>query len=126
MNQVLKVIKIKEPKKVLFSGCGGCNGGISHVQNRFTMDNYSVRSVRLYPYLQHHYSESFIDNICMIKIDTEGHDVVILSDLDEKLRPPVIWVEWFRRYKFLIYDDENQKFELEVHYNQKGVLFQLP
>ena len=50
----------------------------------------------------------------MIKIDTEGHDVVILHDLDPKLRPPIMWVEWFREYKFFIYDKVNKKYSIEV------------
>ena len=44
----------------------------------------------------------------MIKVDTEGHDVVILDDLDSKLRPPIMWVEWFREYKYIIYNIENK------------------
>ena len=38
----------------------------------------------------------------MIKIDTEGHDVVILEDLKHfNFRPPIIWTEWFEMYKFV-------------------------
>ena len=50
----------------------------------------------------------------MIKIDTEGHDVVILDDLDPRLRPPVIWVEWFREYKYFKYDRVNKIYSIEV------------
>ena len=60
----------------------------------------SVPAVRLYPFLWSRYSDKFLDNICVIKIDTEGHDVVILADLPAQLRPPVIWVEWFREFQF--------------------------
>ena len=32
----------------------------------------------------------------------QGHDVVILEDfLGSVWRPPVMWVEWFRDYKFV-------------------------
>ena len=32
----------------------------------------------------------------------QGHDVVILEDLKGTAwRPPVMWVEWFREYKFI-------------------------
>ena len=38
----------------------------------------------------------------MVKIDTEGHDVVILEDLKHfNFRPPIIWTEWFELYKFV-------------------------
>ena len=36
----------------------------------------------------------------MIKMDTEGHDAVILSDMDPRLRPRVLWDECFLRYEF--------------------------
>ena len=35
-----------------------------------------IQAVRLLPYLQQHYSQAFIDQICLVKIDTEvsaGH-----------------------------------------------------
>ena len=42
----------------------------------------------------------------MVKVDTEGHDSVILSDLEKsEFRPRVLWVEWALRYEF--YDFEN-------------------
>ena len=31
-------------------------------------------------------------------MDTEGHDHVILGDMDPRLRPKVIWTEWFAGY----------------------------
>ena len=58
-------------------------------------------AVRLYPFLQSQYSQQTIENICVIKIDTEAHDVVILADLPAAFRPPVIWLEWFREYQFV-------------------------
>ena len=60
----------------------------------------SVPAVRLYPFLQSQYSDQTLANICVLKIDTEGHDVVILADLPAQFRPPVIWVEWFKEYQF--------------------------
>ena len=92
--------KLKEHFVVL-PDCNGCNGGIT----TNTSSGYQVTSVRLYPFLLSHYSKEFINNICLIKIDAETHDSVILFDLDPKFRPPVIWVEWHRSYKF--YDYEN-------------------
>ena len=41
----------------------------------------------------------------MVKIDAEGHDAVILSDLDPRFRPKVGWVEWYLPYEY--YDFEN-------------------
>ena len=61
----------------------------------------------------------FVDNICMVKTDVEGHDLVILRfnfffskkimkmypvlhfyhwyrDLEPWFRPKVLWVEWWR------------------------------
>ena len=82
------------------TGCNGCNGGISEGSNRSS--HYSVRSVRLVPFLIQNYPQHFLDNIKMVKIDTEGHDVVILEDLKHfNFRPPIIWTEWFELYKFV-------------------------
>ena len=108
---ILKICK----RKSFITDCDGCNGAIADLGDRNKVTNYSISSVRLYPYLESHYSESFIDNICMIKTDTEGHDAVILSDLDERLRPPIIWTEWYRHYKFITYDIENETFLMEVY-----------
>ena len=46
-------------------------------------------------------------------MDTEGHDAVILSDMDPRFRPRVLWVEWFLRFKFydwdnLVLEDEDE------------------
>ena len=80
-------------------GCNSCNGGITEGSNSSLF--YSVRSVRLVPFLIQNYPQHFLDNIGMIKIDTEGHDVVILEDLKHfNFRPPIIWTEWFEMYKF--------------------------
>ena len=54
------------------SGCNGCNGGISSLDPAAA----EIQAVRLLPYLQQHYSQAFIDQICLVKIDTEvsaGH-----------------------------------------------------
>ena len=75
-------------------GSDGANGGIKPT------GSLSVPAVRLYPFLQSQYSDQTLTNICVIKIDTEGHDVVILSDLPAQFRPPVVWVEWFREFQF--------------------------
>ena len=58
----------------------------------------------------------------MIKIDTEGYDVVILEDLDPKLRPSVMWIEWFTIYQFYKYDRKTQNYIYEV-FNFKVVYF---
>ena len=76
------------------TGSNGANGGIK------ATGSLSVPSVRLYPFLQSQYSDQTLDKICVLKIDTEGHDVVILADLPAHFRPPVIWLEWFREYQF--------------------------
>ena len=69
-----------------------------------------MEAVRLSPFLHSQYSEEFLDNVCLLKIDTEGHDVVILDDLSEDFRPPVIWIEWLREYQFF----DREKLILEV------------
>merc|ERR1711953_504474 len=79
---------------VYHSGSNGANGGIAQSTTR---GDLMVESVRPSPFLHSQYSEEFLDNVCLLKIDTEGHDVVILDDLS----PPVIWTEWFRDYQFL-------------------------
>ena len=89
-------------------GCKGCRGGITSNSS----SSYGIHSVRLYPFLIDFYGKEFVDNICMIKIDTEGHDAVILSDLDPRFRPRVLWVEWYSGFQFydyenLIMEDEN-------------------
>ena len=56
------------------SGCQGCNGGIpsdDDHNNDKVIGGFSVPAVRLLPYLEEHYTKLFIDNICIVKIDTE-------------------------------------------------------
>ena len=77
-----------------FLGSNGANGGIKPT------GSLSVPAVRLYPFLQSQYSDQALANVCVLKIDTEGHDVIILADLPAQFRPPVIWVEWFMEYQF--------------------------
>ena len=80
------------------AGSKGANGGIA--QSAGSSD-LAVEAVRLSPFLQSRYSEQFLDNVCLLKIDTEGHDVIILDDLSEDFRPPIIWTEWFREFQFV-------------------------
>ena len=69
-------------------------------------------SVRLLPYLQLHHSATFLDNICLVKLDTEGHDVIILQDLvHTTFRPPVIWTEWYALYRFSGKDEDGDWME---------------
>ena len=60
------------------SGSGGVNGGIPQ-DTRLHDVQSSVKSVKLFQYLQTKYSKYFIENICFLKTDTEGHDVTILE-----------------------------------------------
>ena len=63
-----------ESKTVQYqSGCKGCNGGIPHqdAEHSQVMEGFSAQAVRLLPYLEAHYTKEFIDNICIMKIDTE-------------------------------------------------------
>ena len=63
-----------ESKTVQYqSECQGCNGGIPSDQMHLSkvMEGFSANAVRLLPYLEEHYTKEFIDNICMVKIDTE-------------------------------------------------------
>ena len=74
--------------------------------------SYTVPSVRLVPYLELHHSATFLDNICLVKLDTEGHDVIILQDLvHTTLRPPVIWTEWYALYRFSGKDEDGDWME---------------
>ena len=74
---------------VFYNGpCNGCNGGISE-------GGVPVKAVALVPFLLQKYSKEFVQNICMVKIDTEGHDPVILRSLPSWFRPKLIWTEWF-------------------------------
>ena len=62
------------------SECQGCNGGIpADDRNQKVIDGFSIPAVRLLPYLEDHYSQEFIDNICMVKIDTEVGDESLLD-----------------------------------------------
>ena len=49
------------------SACSGCNGGISNNSSA----TYTVQAVRLVPFLRQQYSQHFVDNICILKIDAE-------------------------------------------------------
>jgi len=81
------------------SGCGGCNGGIDTVLEGKGKAGERVPAVRLLPFLQDQHPE-LLSNLCMVKIDTEGHDAAILASLaSDPWRPPVVWVEWFAGYK---------------------------
>ena len=108
-------------ESVPIPGCNGCNGGIANNNSRSSNTNtntnntktytntgngYSVPSVRLVPFLKDRYSQDFIDNICLVKIDTEGHDEVILADLPPSFRPPMLWVEWYGWMKLTVTRDE--------------------
>ena len=57
------------------SGCQGCNGGIpsevKHNKHNHVIEGFSAQAVRLLHYLEAHYTREFIDNICIVKIDTE-------------------------------------------------------
>ena len=80
------------------AGSKGANGGIA--QSAGSSD-LAVEAVRLSPFLQSHYSDTFMDNVCFLKVDTEGHDVLILGDLSDHFRPAVVWTEWFREFQFV-------------------------
>jgi FkbM family methyltransferase len=77
------------------SECSGCNGGIGQAGQ-----GESVPAGRLHPFLASHHPD-LLPNICLVKIDTEGHDTAILGDLANSgdWRPGLVWVEWFAGYK---------------------------
>lgn len=86
------------------SACKGCNGGITENPEEYFGD-YTAQAVRLMPFLLQEYSQEFVDNVCFIKMDTEGHDVNILEDmLTHSWRPPLLWVEWFTFYRMISYN----------------------
>ena len=51
-------------------GCEGCNGGITYNPEEYFGD-YTAQAVRLMPFLIQEYSQEFVDNICLVKMDTE-------------------------------------------------------
>ena len=75
--------------------------------------------------MENKYGENFLNNICILKIDTDGHDVVILEDLKHsRLRPPIIYTEWFLDYKFI--KDKGDKIEEvrkpKLHHDSKRTI----
>jgi len=76
------------------SGCGGCNGGIT---SEGSTAKGRAKSVRLSSALP----TSVLGNISFIKIDTEGHDLVILRDLKQLIQRsyPKIIVEWYTHFQ---------------------------
>ena len=76
------------------SGCGGCNGGIT---SNSLVAKGRAKSTRLSSILP----TSALANISFIKIDTEGHDMVILRDLKPLIQRsfPKILVEWFKPFR---------------------------
>lgn len=86
----------KEGTVAYKSDCNGCNGGI---ENSKTM-KHQVKSVVLVPFLSSTYSKDWLSSTCLLKLDTEGHDQVILSTLSNSTwRPPFIWTEWFAGFR---------------------------
>jgi len=76
------------------TGCGGCNGGIDNNKG------VDVNAVPLIPFLISKYGENILTRISFIKIDTEGHDIVILKSnrVYIKKYKPILWIEWFAKY----------------------------
>ena len=52
-----------------------------------------VEGVRLVPWLLRTYGREFVNNICMVKVDTEGQDLKILQSFPAWFRPPAHSVE---------------------------------
>ena len=97
-------------ESVKYPGCNGCNGGISSsINTSGGAGGYQISSVRLEPFLQERYGQAFIAQICLVKIDTEGHDLTILSDFPPTFRPPLLWVEWFGTMKFSVSRNKSQQ-----------------
>tara|TARA_B100000795_G_scaffold183742_1_gene139367 strand:- start:380 stop:8629 length:8250 start_codon:yes stop_codon:yes gene_type:complete len=76
------------------TGCGGCNGGID--KNK----GVDVNAVPLIPFLVSKYGKNILTRISFIKIDTEGHDIVILKSNRDYIKKytPILWIEWFAKY----------------------------
>ena len=66
--------------------------------------------MRLEPFLQERYGQAFIDSICLVKIDTEGHDLTILTDFPPTFRPPLVWVEWYGAMLYSVSRNKSQEF----------------
>ena len=66
------------------SECKGCNGGIAAEDDHSAViEGVSAQAVRLLPYLEEHYTKQFINNICIVKIDTEVcNNTRLIGDLD--------------------------------------------
>jgi len=76
------------------SECDGCNGGINAEE-----EGIPVEAVALVPFLLQRYSREFVQNICMVKIDTEGYDPFILQSFPPLFRPKIIWTEWYAAFE---------------------------
>ena len=83
-----------------------CNGGVidpswsEELKSRMlglSANRVSVQGSRLDTLLQRNLSDSEIENISFIKLDTEGHDFSILKSSRDLIRDiqPVIFAEWF-------------------------------
>ena len=99
-----------EYQSVKYPGCNGCNGGIASNGGPGGPGGYHINSVRLEPFLQEKYDQAFIDEICLVKIDTEGHDLTILTDFPPTFRPPLVWVEWFAPMQYSVSRNKSQTF----------------
>jgi len=72
------------------SECNGCNNGINEEEK-----GDPVEAVPLVPFLLQRYSREFVQNVCMVKVDTEGYDAFILKSFPPWFRPKIIWTEWY-------------------------------
>ena len=128
-------------EEVVGCACKDCCGGISKRHSadkshpvssvrKGLLTNYQeftkiIHLYRLLSFLENKYGENFLNNICILKIDTDGHDVVILEDLKHsRLRPPIIYTEWFLDYKFI--KDKGDKIEEvrkpKLHHDSKRTI----
>ena len=66
--------------------------------------------MRLEPFLQERYGPAFTSSLCLVKLDTEGHDLTILADFPPSFRPPLVWVEWYGLMRFSVSRNKSEEF----------------
>jgi FkbM family methyltransferase len=78
------------------TGCGGCNGGLVGAKYTGAANTHVVKTVSLSEFLPANVQSA----VSLVKIDTEGHDIVILQAIRHLLHKTraTVWMEWFHGF----------------------------